>query len=148
MIFAGQFIQVHLVGLADVGRNLVRSGTGSLVSLLEEVRGADGILHFVESLGMGVLFVDDLNDVEAVLGFDEVGGFAFVEAEGGLLEFRHGLTLNQPAQIATFGLGAGILGVFLGQILEVGALLFGLGEDVLGLGFDFDDFGVGLTHSH
>ena len=145
VVFLGEVVQGGLVGLTDLAGHLIGDGGGLLIDLLEKVGGTDGILHFVEGLGVGVLFVEDLDDVEAVLSADEVGNFALVETEGGLIEFRDGLAVNEPAEVATFGLGAGILGVFLGEFLEIGALLSGLGEDVLGLLLDFGDFGVGLA---
>jgi len=67
--------------------------------------------------------------VEAVLCLHQVGNFALVQAEGGFLEFGDGLALRNPTQVAAFVLGAGIFGVFLGDILELGPF-FGLLEDV------------------
>ena len=65
-------------------------------------------------------------------------------AERGLLKFGNGLAIDDPAQIAAFGFGAIVLGIFLGQILKIGAVL-GLLQDVLGLLADFGDFGIGFA---
>src|SRR5207245_10609610 len=58
-----------------------------------------------------------------------------------LFGVRDRLTLVDPAQIATFVLGTGILGVLFGQFVELGALL-GLLQDILGLLADLFDFGI------
>ena len=60
----------------------------------------------------------------------------------------HRLTLNDPSQIATLGLGARVLGILFRQVLEVRALFLGLGQNVFGLLLDFGNFGVGLAHGH
>ncbi len=76
---------------------------GLLVKLLKKKWRADRILHFVKGLGVRVLFVEDLDDVEAVLRTDEVGNFALGEAESGLIELRNGLAVNEPAKVAALG---------------------------------------------
>src|SRR5450432_1800425 len=95
---------------------------------------------------MGALFIQHFDDVEAILRFHQVRNIALVQAKSGLFELRDGLPLNDPPNVATLGLGAGVFGVFLGQILEIGAFLLGLGEDVLGLLPDLIHFGVGLSY--
>src|SRR5882757_9503678 len=143
----GEIVQGNLVGTADGGGELIGLVAGQLVDLTEQRRNLDRVFYFLEGLGVRGFFVEDFDDVEAILGFHQVGNFAFVEAEGGFLEFGHGLALRNPAQVAAFVLGAGIFGVFLGEIVELGAF-FGLLEDVFSLLPDFLDLGVGLADGH
>ena len=118
------------------------SGLG--VDLLLEHRLQDGIAHFLKGSRVGGFAVKNLDDVEAILRFHEIGNLALRQAEGGLLKFRDGLAFDDPAQVAAFGLGGVVFGIFLGEILEIGAVL-GLLQDVLGLLADFGGFGVGLA---
>jgi hypothetical protein len=76
---------------------------------LQYHRGAQGILHLVEGLGSRRFFVQHLDNVKAVLGFHQVGYLPFIQAEGGLFKFRDGLSLGDPAQVATFIFRARIL---------------------------------------
>ena len=88
--------------------------------------------------------VENLDDVEAILSFDEIRDGAFRLAKGGLLKLRNGLAFDDPAEVAAFGLGGVVFRIFLGQIFEVCALL-GLLLDIFRFLADFGDFRVGLT---
>jgi len=143
--FLREVVERGFVRLADFRRHFVGDGSGLLVDLLQEQRGADGILDFVEGLGMGGLLVEDLDDVKTVLGFDEVGDFALGKAKSGLLKFGNRLPLEEPTEVPSFGLGAGVLGVFLGEVFKTRALFASLGEDIVGLFLDFGDLGVGFA---
>ena len=102
------------------------------------------VADFLEALGVGGFAVENLDDVKAVLGLDEVRDRAFRQAEGGLLEFGHGLAFDDPAQVAALGFGGIVFGIFLGEILEICALL-GLLQDVFRFLANFSDFGVRLA---
>src|SRR5580704_135181 len=86
--------------------------------------------------------------MKAILGADQVRNVALRQAESGLLKFRHGLPLYNPAQVPALSLRTGIFRILLGEILEVRALLFGLSEDVFCLLLDFSDFSIGLADGH
>src|ERR1700685_3933074 len=129
MKLLGQIIQGDFVGLANLGGQLVRDIAGLLVGLGEQQRGLDGILHLFKGLGVGGLFVQDLDDKKCVLGLYEVGDAAVGKRKCRFLEFGNGLALGNPAQISTLVFGAGIFRVFLGQILEFRAFL-GLFQNV------------------
>src|SRR5262249_48641683 len=148
VVLFGQIVKGDLFGLADGRGKLVGQATGGLVGLGEHQRGLDGVLDFFKRLRVGGFLVEDLDNVEAVLGLDQVRDAALGLRERGGLELLDGLTLNDPAQVAAFVLGARILGIFLGEIFKLRAGLFGLFEDIFCFLLDFGYFGVGLADSH
>ena len=77
---------------------------------------------------MRVLLVLDLHDMHAVNRLDEPD-FSGLHRERGILEFLHRLRAHDPPDFPA-ALGAGILGMLLGQCGEVGAGL-DLGQNVL-----------------
>ncbi len=80
----------------------------------------------------------------AELRLHRLGDLARLERKRGGREFRHHLVLGEEAEIAAIG-GAGVLGLLLGQLSEIGALLqllddglglvLGLEQDVAGVHF-------------
>ena len=85
---------------------------------------------------MGVLFGFGLDDVVAEAGADEAGDLAGLLREGGLVEFRDGDAVLDPAELATLILAAGVVGVLLREIGEVLAVVLAeLIEDALRFGF-------------
>src|ERR1700736_5959562 len=94
---------------------------------------------------MGGLFIEDLYDVKAVLGLNDVRNFALFQAKSGLLELSDGLTLTNPAEVAAFVFRTWVFRIFLGEILEFGTALLGLLQDVFSLLADFRHFGVSLV---
>ena len=68
----------------------------------------------------------------------------FGSVKAALLKFGDGLAFHDPAQIAALGLGAVVLGIFFGQILEIGSG-FGFFQDVFGFLANFGDFSIGLA---
>ena len=142
--FLGEIVEGLAIRLADGGSHLIRDVVGVLTDFFIENDGDDRVANLFEGFGVGRLAVEHFDDVEAVLRLDEVGDRALGQAEGGLLKFGDGLAFDDPAEIAALGLGGIVLGIFLGEILEIGAVL-GLLQDVLGLLANFGDFGVGLA---
>ena len=57
------------------------------------------------------------------------------------MEFGNGLSIDDPAQIATLWFRAIVLGILLRQILEIRAVLRLL-QNVFGLLMDFGNFGI------
>ena len=84
----------------------------------------------------------DLDDVPAELRLHGIGDLAGLERKRDRGELRHHLLLGEEAEIAAIG-GAGVLGLLLGELREIGTLLK-LGLDRLGLvlGLDQDMAGV------
>jgi hypothetical protein len=85
--------------------------------------------------------------VEAVLGLNEIRDTSFGQAEGGLFEFRDRLPLDDPAEVATLVLRAGVLGVLLCEVLEVPAFLRQF-QNVFGLLSNLFDLGICFSDSH
>src|SRR5262249_52353685 len=94
---------------------------------------------------MRSLVFQDLDNVEAVLGLDQVGDLAWCKRESGLFEFGNRLALTDKTQISAFVFGARILGILLGQFVELRAFL-GLLQDILGLFPNFLDDGIGCAN--
>ena len=72
---------------------------------------------------MSGLFFQRLDDVEAVLGLDEVRNLSRVQAEGCLFKFRDRLALSDPAQVTTFVFRSRVFRVLFRQVFELSALL-------------------------
>jgi len=70
--------------------------------------------------------------VVAELRLDHAADLAGLQGEGGLLELAHHAALREEPQVAALGLGAGVVGVLLGELGEV-LSRFGLGLEILGL---------------
>ena len=81
---------------------------GFIVGLAEHHRCANGVLHFVERFGVRGFLFEDLDDVKAVLGLDQVRNLPRLQRECRFFKFRNGLALHQPAQVTAFVLGARI----------------------------------------
>ena len=77
-----------------------------------------------------------MNDVEAVAGVNDAGCLSDRSAEGRLLELRYGYAFLDPAELAALNLAARIVGVVLGKLGEISAVVQ-LVENVLCLGFGF-----------
>src|ERR1700675_2851197 len=68
VVFLRQLIEGGFVGLADIGRDLIRGRGGLLVDFIQQVIGPKRVFHFVEGLGMSSFLVQDLDDVKSILG--------------------------------------------------------------------------------
>ncbi len=101
---------------------------------------------FVEFGQLGVANVIDADDVPAKLALDwGVGHLAFGELGHGAAELGHETSRVSPIKVTTVGAGAGVLGVFLGQVFKLGTaldlsnqgfgLVFGFHQDVAGAVF-------------
>src|SRR5205085_12169736 len=88
-------------------------------------------LYFLKWPEPRLLLLHHLKDVETILGFDDVTDFFGFERERRGLERSHSLTLDDPAEIATFWRRTRIFGVLLGQLGKVGARFY-LFEKILG----------------
>ena len=78
----------------------------------------------------------------AELRLHRIGDLARLEREGDGREFRHHLVLGEEAEVAAVG-GARILGLLLGELGEIGALVeLGLHRLGLVLGLDQDVAGA------
>ena len=135
-----------MIGLANGGSNLLRDIVGLGADLFIENCRLNGAADFVETLGMSLFVIQNFDDVKAVLGLHQIRDRSLGQGKRSLLKFGHGLAFNDPAQIATFGFGAIILGEFLGEIFKICAALCLL-QNVFGLLADFRDFSVRLAHS-
>ncbi len=107
-----KIIQGDFVRLANGRRQLVSRGAGLLIGQREQQRGAQGFPHLFERLGVSRLLLQHLDDMEAVLRMNQVGNLARAEVEGRLFKLRHGLFLDDPAQVATLILCPRVFGVF------------------------------------
>src|SRR5476651_1854637 len=92
----GQVVQGGLIGLANCRRKTVSHLRGLFVGLSEHHWSANRVFDFVKRLGVSGFFVEDLDDVEAVLSFDQIGDAAFWLAKGYLFKLRNGLALGDP----------------------------------------------------
>src|SRR5581483_5959876 len=101
-----QVVQGDLAGAADGGRKLLRFVAGQLVRPLQDQRSLDGVLDLVEGFGVGGFLVEDLDDVEAILGLDQIGDGALGKAKCDLFKCGNGLTLDNPANVSALLLGA------------------------------------------
>src|SRR5271170_3102580 len=144
MEFFSEIVERLPVGLANRGSHLIRDVAGLGVHFVIEHRLQDGVADFLKTLGVGVFAVENLDDMEAVLSFHQIGNGALGQAERGLLKFRDGLALDNPAEISALGLGGVVLGILLGEVLEIRTLL-SLLLDVVGLLADFCNFRIGLA---
>ena len=103
-----------------------------------------GVAHFVECLRMRHFVVENLNDVEAVLGLHQIRNAALGQGKSGLLEFGHRLAFDDPAEIAALGFRGVVFRIFLREIFKIRAVLRLL-QNVLGLLVNFGDFRVRLA---
>ena len=138
--FLGQRIERLPIRLPDSRRHLIRQFTCFCIHFVFLNDRQDLRAHVVEALCVRGLFIEHLDDVEAVLRFHEVRDRAFRQAEGRVLEFRHGLPFDDPVEIAALRRRR-VLGVFLGKIFEIRAGL-GFFQDVFGLRLNFGHFSV------
>src|SRR5438874_6313863 len=97
MKFRGQLGQRSLVGLANCRCKLVRNAARLIVCPGEHQRSANRILHFFERLGVSSLFLQDFDDVKAVLRLHQIRNGAYGLCESRFLELGYGLALNEPA---------------------------------------------------
>src|SRR5271170_7333789 len=123
MEFLGEIVERLAIGLANGGGHLVGDVVGFGADLLIENRLENGVVDFFESSRVGGFAVEDFDDVETVLRFDQVGDRALRQRERGLLKLGNGLPVNDPAEVATLGLRAVVLRIFLGEVLEIRAVL-------------------------
>src|SRR5260370_30718216 len=86
MELLGEVVEGDLVRTANGGGELIGFIAGQPVGLGEQQGRLDRILYFFEGLGVSGFLVEDLDNVEAVLGLYEVGELAFVDAEGGFIK--------------------------------------------------------------
>ena len=92
---------------------------------------------------MSRLFIEHLDDMEAVFRLHDVGDSTLGRAESRLLKCRYGLALRKPSQVAAFVLGLLIFRVFLRQILELAAF-FQFLQHFLGAVLHFRNFRPGV----
>src|SRR5215470_11903241 len=106
-MICGGFLEAAGARLGVNGVGLLLSGFTLLITLYH---WGDLGLHFIEGTGVCRLFFDQLNDVIAVGGFDEIAELSFlVELKGGLIEFRHHAAVLEPSQFTALLGAAGIL---------------------------------------
>src|SRR5499427_7495665 len=126
-----------------LGRIVEALDLGALAQLGDEVGlrlarqiGLDLVLHLFEFRRLLDALVLDLDDVPAELRLHRIGELSGIHLEGDIGKFGHHLIFGEVAEIAALG-GTGILGLFLGQLGEIGAALE-LFENGLRFIFAFD----------
>ena len=108
--------------LGGFGGQRLRVGGFGLRFLLAHDLNLDGGLDFAQRLGVRRLALLDLDDVVAELGVDERYVADLVGEDGGV-EFRDHGAATGKAQFPALRAAAGIFGVLLGEIGEVGSAL-------------------------
>src|SRR6185437_4274042 len=92
-----------------------------LLLVLAGEAGGDVGLHFIERARVGGLLFFGLDDVVAELGAHEAGDLSGLLLKSHFVERRNGGAVLDPAEFASLRLAAGIVGVLLGELGEVGA---------------------------
>src|SRR5262249_54071067 len=68
----GQVSKRSLTGLADLSADLIGDLVLFFLGLIQAELSDEGQLYLFKRLGVGGFLFEDLNDVEAILGFNEV----------------------------------------------------------------------------
>ena len=99
---------------------------------------------FLKTLSVGRFAIQHFDNMEPVLRFYQIRNRTLRGAESSLLEFRHRLLFNYPAEIAALGFRRIIFRVLFRQVFEIRSTL-GFFEDFFGLLADFGYFSIGLS---
>src|SRR4051794_21058153 len=97
----------------------VHEGRGLLLAVARAEELLDLGLHFVERYRSGGLLLDDLDDVIAEIGLDDVADGARFETERCVVEGPYHLSLLKEAKVTAVGGAARILGVLFSERREV-----------------------------
>src|SRR5262249_3517710 len=98
--FLRQVSELYAASAANLLSDLVREGVAQFVGLLSLHLRLDRGFHLIERLCAGWLAVNNLNDMKAVLGFDQIGDRSLGQAKSGRFKLRHGLAADDPIQVS------------------------------------------------